>query len=221
MANPAPRAGGEALAEDPTAASSIRRYEERLARDPSSLAFAPLADAYRKAGRTREAIRLCREGLGRFPHYTTARLILAKALLDDGDVERALAEAEVILEANPREAQAHRVAAEGCRRQGRLDEAVAHLRQAARLDPQDRETRALLDVLSGGGAAPQGSSLERVLADDTFATLSFGAACLEQGLVDEAAQVFLRMLRKEPGHARARDRLEEALRAKTQKRKGS
>src|SRR5712692_6543950 len=97
MANPIPQAGG-AAAEDPVAASAIRRYEERLARDPASLAFAPLADAYRKAGRTREAINLCREGLGRFPHYTTARLILAKAYLDADDVEAGLAERETLLE---------------------------------------------------------------------------------------------------------------------------
>ena len=61
----------------------------------------------------------------------------------------------------------------------------------------------------------------RVLADDTFATMSMGALCLEQGLNDEAAQIFLRLTRKNPGDARARERLEEALRAKTQKRKGS
>jgi hypothetical protein len=39
--------------------------------------------------------------------------------------------------------------------------------------------------------------------------------------VDEAAQISLRLLRRDPGHARARERLEEALRLKTQRRKGS
>jgi hypothetical protein len=62
--------------------------------------------------------------------------------------------------------------------------------------------------------------LAQTLADDTFATVSFGTVCLEQGLADEAAQVFLRILGKEPGHAAARTKLEEALRGKTQKRKG-
>jgi len=89
MANPNSQGGRAAVAEDPVAAAAIRRYEERLMRDPTSLAFAPLADAYRKVGRTREAINLCREGLARFPHYTTARLILAKAHLDDGNPEAA------------------------------------------------------------------------------------------------------------------------------------
>ena len=50
--------------------------------------------------------------------------------------------------------------------------------------------------------------------------MSFGALCLEQGLPDEAAQIFLRLVKKNPGDARVRERLDEALRAKTQKRKG-
>ena len=208
-------------AEEPAAAFAIRRYEERLARDPGSLAFAPLADAHRKAGRPGEAIKLCREGLERFPDYATARLILAKALADGGDPEAALAEVRVILQGNPADAQAHRLAGELERRAGRLPEALAHLRQAAALDPADRESRLLVEVLDGGGTLAGGSALARLLADDTFATVSFGTVCLEQGLVDEAAQIFLRILRKEPGHDVARLRLEEALRVKIQKRKGS
>lgn len=220
MANPIPQGGG-AAAEDPVAAGAIKRYEERLARDPASLAFAPLADAYRKVGRTREAINLCREGLGRFPHYTTARLILAKAHLDDGNAEAALSELGVILQASPKDAQAHRLAAEILRKAGRWEEARQHLERVVKLDAGDRESRLLLETLAGEGRAGDGSPLGRVLADDTFATMSMGALCLEQGLNDEAAQIFLRLNRKDPGDARARERLEEALRAKTQKRKGS
>jgi tetratricopeptide (TPR) repeat protein len=208
-------------AEDAAASSAIRRYEERVAKDPGSLAFAGLADAYRKAGRTREAIRLCRDGLERFPEYATARLILAKALLDDGDPESALAEVRVILDRNPADAPAHRLAGELARRAGRFPEALVHLRQAAALDPSDREARVLLDVLDSGGKVPEGSALKILLVDDTFATLSFGVVCLEQGLVDEAAQIFLRILGKEPGHHLACTKLDEALRVKAQKRKGS
>jgi tetratricopeptide (TPR) repeat protein len=221
MANPVSPLGGTLTPDDPATLSAIRRYEERLARDPTSLAFAPLADAYRKAGRARDAIRVCREGLDRFPHYTTARLILAKALLEDGDPDGALSEVRAILEASPHEAQAHRLAGDLYRRAGALGEAVQHLEQAVRLDPGDRESRALLDVLGAGGTVPEGSALRQLLSDDTFATLSFGTLCLEQGLVDEAAQIFLRLLSRDPGHARARERLEEALRLKTQRRKGS
>jgi cytochrome c-type biogenesis protein CcmH/NrfG len=78
----------------------------------------------------------------------------------------------------------------------------------------------MLEVLEADGRAPGGSTLARLLADDTFATMSFATVCLEQGLVDEAAQIFLRLLRKNPDDAQARTKLDEALRARTQKRKG-
>ncbi len=190
-------------------------------RDPTSLAFAPLADAYRKVGRTREAINLCREGLARFQHYTTARLILAKAHLDDGNPEAALAELGVILQASPRDVQAHRMAAEVHRKAGRWEEARQHLERVVKLDAADRESRRLLEAVGAEGRADAGSPLSRVLADDTFVTASMGALCLEQGLADDAALIFLRLSRKNPGDMQARARLEEALKAKTQKRKGS
>ena len=170
MANPIPQGGGAAAA-DPVAVGAIKRYEERLARDPASLAFAPLADAYRKAGRTREAINLCREGLGRFPHYTTARLILAKAHLDDGNLDAALGELGVILQSSPKDVQAHRLTAEIHRRAGRWEEARQHLERVVKLDAGDRESRLLLETLAAGGRAGDGSPLQRVLADDTFATM--------------------------------------------------
>ena len=218
MANLVPQGGG--AAEDPVAAVAIKRYEERLARDPASLAFAPLADAYRKAGRSREAINLCREGLGRFPHYTTARLILAKAHLDDGNPEAALGELGIIVQAAPKDPQAHRLAAEIHRKAGRWEEARQHLERVVKLDAGDRESRLMLETLAAKGRPGEGSPLGRVLADDTFATMSMGVLCIEQGLSDEAAQIFLRLNRKNPGDTRARARLEEALRARTQKRKG-
>ena len=206
--------------DDGALAPAIRRQEERLARDPGSLAFAQLADLYRKAGRMREAIALCRNGLVKYPSYTTARLILAKALAAEGELEPALAETRAILELSPKDVQGHRLAAELHRRLGRIDQAVTHLEIAVRLDPGDRESRSLLGLLRAttppGGEA---SGLGRVLGDDTFATVAFGTLCLEQGLVEEAAQVFTRVLRKDPDNREARERLDTTLRAR-HRRKG-
>jgi tetratricopeptide (TPR) repeat protein len=200
-------------------ADAIRRHEERLARDPESLAFAQLADLYRKAGRTADAVALCREGLQRWPHYTTARLILAKTLLADGQSEAALAEANAILQTSPKDVQCHRLAAEVHRRAGRIDAAVAHLDKAVALDPGDRESNALLALLRPDATTPgEGSSLARVLGDDTFVTLSFGTLCLEQGLADEAALVLTRVIRRSPDNIEARERLETALRARSRRR---
>jgi len=206
--------------DDDALTHAIRRQEERLARDPGSLAFAQLADLYRKAGRTREAAALCRDGLARYPHYTTARLILAKALAAEGDLEAALAELTAILEASPNDVQCHRLAAEIHRRRGRLDEAVAHLEAAVRLDAGDRESRALLGLLRATTPpAGETSGLARVLGDDTFATVAFGTLCLEQSCLEEAAQTFTKILRKDPANRAAREGLELTLHAR-QRRKG-
>jgi tetratricopeptide (TPR) repeat protein len=206
--------------EDQTIVGAIRRQEERLARDPASLAFAQLADLYRKAGRTRDAVALCRNGLTRYPQYTTARLILAKALVADGQLAPAQVELEAILEIDSKDAPSHRLAAEIQRRLGHIDEAVRHLEAAVALDPTDRESQGLLSLLRAAGP-PEGEAtgLARVLSDDTFATVTFGALCLEQGCVEEAAQIFTRIVRKNPDHREARERLEGALRAR-QRRKG-
>ena len=198
--------------DDPAITGAIRRHEERLQRDPESLAFAQLADLYRKSGRARDAIALCRRGLDRYPHYTTARLILAKTLLGEGDHDAALAELTSILGESPKEAQAHRLSAEIHRLRGDLD-------AAARLDPTDRESRALLGLLRAAPHDGEISGLARVLADDTFVTTAFGALCLDQGLTEEALNIFIRILRKEPNNADARAGLEGALRARL-KRKG-
>jgi tetratricopeptide (TPR) repeat protein len=205
--------------DDQTIVGAIRRQEERLARDPASLAFAQLADLYRKAGRTRDAVALCRNGLTRYPHYTTARLILAKSLVADGQLAPAQAELDAILEVSPKDVQCHRLAAEIQRRLGHIDEAVRHLEAAVALDPGDRESQGLLSMLRAAAPSSEATGLARVLSDDTFATVTFGALCLEQGCVEEAAQIFTRILRKNPDHREARDRLETALRAR-QRRKG-
>lgn len=212
-----PAADAPVAVDDAALVAAVRRHEERLQRDPTSLVFAQLADLYRKAGRTGEAVSLCREGLARYPHYTTARLILAKALVTQGDFEAALAELTAIQQVSPRDVQSHRLAAEIQRRLGRLDQAVSHLETAIALDPGDRESRSLLALLRST-APGEASGLRRVLADDTFVTRAFGTLCLEQGLVDEAASVFTRMLRNNPEDAAAREGLEQTLRARSRRR---
>jgi hypothetical protein len=113
--------------------------------------------------------------------------------------------------------QCHRLAAEAWRRSGDLDLAVKHLEAATRLDPGDRESRVLLSLLRAEpGGSGEVTGLARVLRDDTFVNATFGAVCLEQGLAEEAALVFSRMLRHD---AHDEERLEAALRARS-RRKG-
>jgi tetratricopeptide (TPR) repeat protein len=61
---------------------------------PTEASFVRLAEAYRKEGLLEDAIRICRDGLGRFPASWPGRLVLGKILLEQGAVEEAYDELE-------------------------------------------------------------------------------------------------------------------------------
>jgi tetratricopeptide (TPR) repeat protein len=190
----------------------IRHYEARLAREPSSQAFAALGEAYRRAGRWDEAVDLCRQGVERYPEYATARLVLAKALLDRGDGRAARVEVERFLEGDGDHEPALRIAVECALREGDPPGALRHVRRLALIDPHDRAVAGLeraLEAAVGRGVSPEAGGLWPVLADDTFATVAFGELCVAQGLADEAISVFSRILVRHPDDERARARLAE------------
>ncbi len=203
-------------------ADEIRHYAARLDREPSSQGFAALADAYRRAGRLDDAIALCREGLDRYPAYSTARFILAKALVDRGDLAAARGEVERFLEREPDHEPALRIAAECALRLGDPRGALTRVRRLAVFEPDDRAAQGQLRALEaavGRGAGREAGGLWPLLADDTYATVTFGDLCLGQGLLDEATAVFSRIVVRSPGHEVARERLAELGRPRGQPRR--
>src|ERR1044071_789457 len=49
----------------------IAELRRRVDRDPTSIAFAQLAEEYRRIGDYPEAVKVCRDGLARHPGYTS------------------------------------------------------------------------------------------------------------------------------------------------------
>jgi tetratricopeptide (TPR) repeat protein len=60
--------------------------------DLSEASFIRLADAHRNEGLIEDAIRICREGLARFPSSLRARILLGQSLLDQGAIGEAIVE---------------------------------------------------------------------------------------------------------------------------------
>lgn len=79
----------------------IEELRRRVESDPASIAFAALAEEYRRTGRHAEAIEICRTGLQRHPAYLSARVTLGRALIEVGDFESARAELETVLKSAP------------------------------------------------------------------------------------------------------------------------
>ena len=92
--------------------SRIEELRRRVQTDPASIAFAALAEEYRRAGRFEEAIETCTAGLTRHPAYVSARVTLGRALLETGRFQDARAELEHVLRAAPENLAAIRGLAE-------------------------------------------------------------------------------------------------------------
>ena len=62
--------------------SEIEKLERRYAENPKGRNFAPLADAYRKAGQLDQALELCTSGLEHHPDYVSAHIVFGRCLID-------------------------------------------------------------------------------------------------------------------------------------------
>ena len=121
------------MADDPR----IEALRKRLQKDPGSIAFAQLAEEYRRAGRFQESIDVCRAGLARHPGYLSARVTLGRALLEVGDVESAQRELTDVLRVAPDNLSAIRGIAEVHRRKGEIPEALEQFRSAFEMASPD------------------------------------------------------------------------------------
>jgi tetratricopeptide (TPR) repeat protein len=204
-------------------ADDIRQLETRLARGPSPQTYAALGEAYRRAGRLDEALAVCRQGLERHPEYSTARLILAKALLDREEVAAAREALEGFLQVEPDHEPALRLAAECALRLADPLGALEHLVRLGDLDPDDRviqgQLRALEVAAGRDRSGGEAGGLWPLLADDTYATVTVGDLCVAQGMLDEATAVFGRLVLRHPEHDIARARLAELGRSRGQARR--
>jgi predicted Zn-dependent protease len=79
----------------------LEHLRRRVEANPASIAFAALADEYRRAGMLEEAIATCRTGLRRHPAYVSARVTLGTALMESGRLDEAAAELETVLRTAP------------------------------------------------------------------------------------------------------------------------
>jgi tetratricopeptide (TPR) repeat protein len=121
----------------------LEELRRRVQQDPSSIAFAQLAEEYRRGGQLEEAVDVCRAGLAIHPGYLSARVTLGRALLELQQFERAQEELELVLKSAAENLAAIRGLAEIHHRRGSLAEALVQYRAAlalARNDPDLEQT---------------------------------------------------------------------------------
>ncbi len=127
----------------------IERYTQLLARDPDSLAFVPLADAYRKSGLFEEAFAVLKRGVGRRPEYLPAKIVLGKCYMDLSNYPKAEATFEEILEVDRDNLVALSSMANVRLHQRRYGEAATVYRRILELDSSNASAAQQLAKLEG------------------------------------------------------------------------
>ncbi len=154
------------------ALSEIEKLEARWAENPDGRYFAPLADAYRKAGRVEDAIMVVAQGLTKHPDYLSAHIVLGRCHLEKKDDAAAQATFEKVLSLDAENIIALKSLAEIAERQRRTDDARRWLQRLLAIDAMNTEAADDLARLGGpieGEAAPG----EAPLAEESGSGISF------------------------------------------------
>lgn len=128
------------MAENPR----IEELRRRVQADPASIAFAALAEEFRRIGNYAEAVETCRTGLQRHPAYLSARVTLGRALIETADYAGAREELETVLRSAPENLAALRG----------LDQIQERLGHSAVMDPHLAELMETMHAESLRVAAP-------------------------------------------------------------------
>jgi tetratricopeptide (TPR) repeat protein len=134
--------------------SEIEKLERRWNENPLGLTFAPLAEAYRKAGDPARALELLEIGLAQHPNYVPAHIVRGRCNLDANDEDAAELAFLRVIELDPENAIALRSLADICERTGRVSEAVRRLEALIEVDRSNEDARHQLQRLRSSPASP-------------------------------------------------------------------
>jgi tetratricopeptide (TPR) repeat protein len=133
----------------------IEELKRRVQLDPASIAFAALAEEYRRGGQYEEAIAVCQAGLQRHPAYLSARVTLGRSFLELSRFDEAREQLEEVLRSAPENLAAIRALAEIHDRVGEYPDPPERVNPARSEEPRPAPGARFAPVpLSRGTAAP-------------------------------------------------------------------
>lgn len=153
--------------------SEIDKLEARYRDNPKGRNFAPLADAYRKAGLIDNAVELCQNGLKLHPDYVSAYIVYARCLVDKKDDAGALGVFKQVLGLDGENIIALRGLAELAERNGRYEEEVEWLTRLLNADPMNGDAAEALARAKGKAASAPSAAVSPEAATTPMAKPDF------------------------------------------------
>jgi len=125
----------------------IYEYLRRWQEDPTSRVFAPLAEAYRKAGMVDEAIEIAQDGVRIHPNYLGGKVALARALFDRQRYHEVIDQLEMPMQNAPDNLAGQRLLGESFLMTGRVAEALTSYKLLLYFAPMDVEAAKMVKEL--------------------------------------------------------------------------
>ncbi|MGH7671673.1 MAG: tetratricopeptide repeat protein, partial [Gemmatimonadales bacterium] len=138
--------------------SEIEKLERRWAENPKGRNFAPLADAYRKAGELDRAIELCQNGLALHPDYVSAHIVFGRCLIDMKNDAGAQEVFRKVLALDAENIIALKILGDIAERNGRFDETVDWLTRLLAADPMNGDAAEALARAKSKAAAAKAAA---------------------------------------------------------------
>lgn len=130
-----------------TEQQNIEHFKKMLEDDPSSKAFAPLAEGYRKLGMLEKALQIALDGVSINPNFNSGKVALAKVLID---LKRLPSAEDLLKEVCSKDFDnllAHRLLGEVYINSGRLELALNSFKAALLANPMDKVSAAMVSKL--------------------------------------------------------------------------
>jgi tetratricopeptide (TPR) repeat protein len=199
------------MPKDDSGFTEIEDYTRKLAQNPESLVFVPLAEAYRKSGLLDKAIETCLKGLQLHPSYMSARMVLGRAYLEKEQFVEAIEEFQKVAQADVNNIMAHSLLGQIYVKQLRFAEAVKAYQKVLTLNPDDANAqqmlnKALKSAKDSPGPAP---TAESVTEKDKNAKLTKAEEYSRQGDLENAIRIYQLILEGDPNNAVVKQRLKD------------
>lgn len=139
---------------DKALSPEIMKLMDKIANNPTSRLFVPLAEEYLKAEMLDEAIFVLVDGIKNHPTYVAARVMLGKIYLQKKQIAEAKNEFEQVIAVNPENILASKKLASIYQAEGEIQKAFDACKRILMIDPSDKETKQLLASLEKERAVP-------------------------------------------------------------------
>jgi tetratricopeptide (TPR) repeat protein len=196
--------------------SEISDLKKKLETDPGSIAFVPLAEAYRKEGLLDDAYRVCRKGLEKNPNYSNGHLVLGRIYHGQSKLDDAVIEFNKVLGLDPENLMAHALLGALYMQKTDYQSAIDEYQCILTLNPDDDETPKLLKAAiemaaNISHAAPTNEDKKTIIKKESnsgsVASVTMAELYLKQGHIDKAIDTYEELLKKDPNYALARQKL--------------